>query len=598
MTTGSISPTSPQWVTQLVNYSLAAEQKPLNNLQTQRDSLTVRNAVYTDITSKITAVQDSITALVGSTYGVNNAFQAKSISIANANPDVNVANVKTSGTKAVAGVYDLNVTKLAQAHQVASARQAQSSVALGYSGTFIIGGAASRSVLGNTGANNPVSAFGTGGTIRENQKELGTGDYSVEFRQSGSTWQFRVVDSDGNAVSIDDSTDADTNMTANWQDFSNVKNSTFDTGRGMTISFADADPTEQQLFGSANIANADYTAQGASIEVLTTDTLDDIRTKISDATFADGNEVTATVVDRRLVLTAGTTGEDHAIKLFDSAYSGSDGSGVLKSLGLEVNTSGDLTDAVNDQLKVAQNAAFTINNISISRNSNTGLTDVVQGLSFDLLKEGQSTITVSKDESGLTDTVTTLLKNINDVMSYIKAKTEASKGDDDEKGNPTYTPAALGSDWSVRSLRGEIASDLLGKYTGAIGDAPAYLYQIGITLNSDGQFVLSDTTALTDALSNDFAGTQSLFSDIFDKLNTRLDRYVDGSGSILKTNKTNVESQMENIDTQISSYEKRLASRKVALTTQYTAIQAQLIEMTYQYQSFQAFSASSINQQY
>jgi flagellar hook-associated protein 2 len=406
-----------------------------------------------------------------------------------------------------------------------------------------------------------------------------------------------VVDSNGNAVSIDDAADTGTNMTANWQDFSGVKNSTFDTGRGMTITFANADPIQQQLSGNANIASAQYTAQGASIEVLTTDSLDDIRTKISQATFADGNEVSATVVDRRLVLTAANTGASHAIKLFDSSYSGSAGNGVLAALGLEVNSSGDLTDTTNDHLKAAQNAEFKINNISVSRISNTGLTDVVQGLSFDLLKAGQSTVTVAKNESNLTETVKTLLSNVNDLMSYIKAKTEATKGNDDEDGNPTYTPAALGSDWSVRSLRTDIASDLLGKFTGALGDAPAYLYQVGITLNSEGKFTLSDTTALTDALSNNFEGTQNLFSDIFDKLNTRLDKYVDGSGSILKTNKTNIESQLKNVNDQIDSYQKRLDSRKEALTTQYTAIQAQLIQMNYQYQSFQAWT-STINNSY
>ncbi|MCG3210045.1 MAG: hypothetical protein FOGNACKC_03674 [Anaerolineae bacterium] len=597
-TVSSVSPTSASWVTQLVEQTMAFERQPLQKLETRRDTLQVRSAIYNDVGTKITAARDAIEALVGTTYGLTNAFASKSVSVTNANPDVTPAKVTLNGSSAAPGTYDLVVGQLAKSHQIRTNQQAQISEALQLSGTFVIGGLAARAVAGSTGTNNPVTGFGTGASVRTGQLELGSGSYSVEFRQdSGSNWQFRIVDSSGKAVSIDDASDADSVMTSSWQDFSTVKGTTFDTGRGLTVTFANADPTQQQLFGDANIASASYSAQGASIQVSATDTLNDIRDKINKATYASGNGVQATIVDRRLVLTGASTGTAHAIKLFDSSYSGSNGNGVLYNLGIEVNNAGALTDVVNDQLRPAQNASFTINNITINRSSNTGLTDVVQGLSLDLTAEGSSTITVAKNQDKVVDNVKTMLNAVNDLVKYLKAKGQPILGDKDERGNPTYTPAPLGHDWSIRWLHQEIASDLLGKYSSAVGNSPKYLVDLGITINSQGNFELSNSQKLQDLLTSDFSGVKDLLSDVLGKLDSRLEKYVDGTGSLLSTTKSALETELKDVNDGIDRQNKLLKMREEALRTQYASIQQQLIGMTYDFQSFRSIYGS-YNQSY
>jgi flagellar hook-associated protein 2 len=592
-TLGSVSPTSAAWVDQLIQQTMAFERQPLVNLETKRDTLNIRNSIYNDITTKIETLQSSIESLVGTTYGLTNSFNTKSVSVVNDDPDVDVVNVSTSGSSAVPGTYDLTVTQLAQSHQIGSERQAHSDVALGYSGTFVIGGASARSLTFiDTGTNNPVSGFAVNAAadaVYEGETQLGTGNYYIELRQNdASEWQFRVVDENGDAVRVDNVTDAGTETTSNWQSYSSVKDSTFDTGRGLKITFADADPIEQQLFGDIDIASVGYEAQGISITVDSTDSLNDIRTAINDATFAEGNEVQATVVDNRLVLTGQRTGDTADIALSETAGT------VLQELGIL-----DAWGFVFNELRPAQNVKFNINGITgIERTKNTGLTDVVQGLSFDIKEEGSATVTVAKDDDTVVEDVKTLIDNVNDVMKYLKAKTEATVSNDDEDGNPTYTAAPLGSDWNMRWLRTEMASDLLGEYSGALGDAPSYLYQLGITLDDDGLFTLEDESALTDALSDDFGAVQDLFSDLFGTLDDRLDHYVDGTDSIISYTQDGLDSEIDDLDDRIDSYEKRLEIRQEALRTQYSAVQSMLISMTYEYQSFQAFSGSMYNQQY
>ena len=175
-------------------------------------------------------------------------------------------------------------------------------------------------------------------------------------------------------------------------------------------------------------------------------------------------------------------------------------------------------------------------------------------------------------------------------MDYIKVKTEPSKGADNADGNPTYSQAPLGSDWSIRWLRQDISNQLLGEYTGALGNNPSYLTDVGISIDSDGKFTLSDTAKLTSALNSSFSAVQDLFDNTLANLNTELDKYNTGTGAIITNTKDNLSTQLTTLNDQISSYEDRLKVKEGALRNQYAAVQSQLISMTYQFQSMQAFS--------
>ncbi len=598
MATSSVSPLSTAWVQNLVELTLSSERKPLETLQTKRDTLQVRKGIYSDIGTKIKAVQTAITAL----QGTNNVFKQKAVSVKNSSDTINVVSATTNGTSAGVGEYNLTVTKLAQSHQVSSTQQAHTDVALGWEGTFYIGGAANRSVTGNIGTGNPLSAspFGVD-DIREDEKELGTGEYSIEFRQNSGVWQFRIVDAEGKAVSIDNAADTtgDT-MTSNWQDYSAVKNTTFNTERGLTIEFDDADPTQQYLFGDANIAKVSYVAKGAEISVATTDSLVEIRSKINNGTYAEGNKVQASIVDNRLILTGVRSGANAAIQMSDKAGSTNM---VLQSLNI-LDINGALKDDA--QLGEARNADITLNNSLhiTNRTRNTGLTDLVQGLSINLLAEGSSaTITVTDNNDKIKEQVQDFVKAVNSLRSYLKEKTEAKAGDKDDKGNTTYTPAALGQDWSMRSLRQEIATNLLKVDSQATAGMPKYFSEIGITVNDDGEFEL-DSTKLETMLNSNFDGVNNLFDHLLEgdgsssdtSLYARLNRYVDGTSSVLTTTQTGLDNEIKNANEQISSYQTRLKVRETALYQQYSAIQQQMLSMTYSYQQFAA--GSSYNQQY
>ncbi len=76
---------------------------------------------------------------------------------------------------------------------------------------------------------------------------LPAGNIAVEIRDNGGTLEFRLTDSSGNPLAINDKTVSDpippavadpaTDITDAWQNFDLVDGTTFDTGRGIAITF-------------------------------------------------------------------------------------------------------------------------------------------------------------------------------------------------------------------------------------------------------------------------------------------------------------------------------------------------------------------------
>ena len=304
----------------LVNYTLAQEKQPLTRYTEQKDTITIKKAAYTDLKTKFDALQSAINQLRSS----NTSYAMKpgrSVSVSPLTSNTTVATATVSSS-ASAGTFKLSVTSLATAQEVRSTRQTYSNQALGLTGSFVIGGAAERSTsFVDTLPNNTVSSVnaGSSSTILSSQKELGSGNYFIETRNDPTGgWQFRMVDADGNAQSIQEG--ATSQFSTTWQAIP-TGGGAYDTGRGLTINFG----TNSSLYTEANKATGAsqiaYQAKGAKIDVTSSMSLIDIKSMINSGTFGSGNEIVASIVDNYLVLTNQMTGLKHTMQASDSAGS-------------------------------------------------------------------------------------------------------------------------------------------------------------------------------------------------------------------------------------------------------------------------------------
>lgn len=218
---------------QIIEATLAVEREPITRLGSQRTVLNRLVDAYNALNTRITDLTTAMGALRSSSIST---WGAKSVTVSNRSLANGTIVTASASSSANAGTYDIAVTSLARAHRAASDAQVSATTALGLEGTFVIGGGAARSVSGAVTVANTVSAFGTA-AVREGQVELGHDTYHVEIRDHNNTLQFRLVDGNGNAVSIDDAGEGGTAMTSAWQNLNLVAGTAFDTGRGLTITF-------------------------------------------------------------------------------------------------------------------------------------------------------------------------------------------------------------------------------------------------------------------------------------------------------------------------------------------------------------------------
>jgi len=277
-----------------------------------------------------------------------------------------------------------------------------------------------------------------------------------------------------------------------------------------------------------------------------------------------------------------------------------------------VNTSGtaasiDFSDFEDDGLEFgttpAVNGIFTINGdpVEITRSSNA-ITDLVPGLTINLIGTGDSTITVAKDNSALSSKISafvtafnTLDKSLKDISSY---DTTAKKG------------AALYGDSVINSLRREIRSIITS--TLGVNATTSYnrLSQVGVSFKSDGTLSL-DSTTLNTAISANFNKVASLFSGtgvstdslglhgFAYQLNTVLTSATGIDGSITNR-KSSLQSDVRRLQARAEQEQLRLADLQQMYQRQYTALDKTVASLnsmaSYLTNQFDAMSNTQKNQ--
>ncbi len=524
-----------------------SESTPLNRTQTLRDQLDVRRGVFTDVKTNFDALQSAVQALIStqSSFGLNLVSKAN-ITPVTAGTTVLTANI--TNDSAPTADYDFYVSKLAKAEGRATAAVSSPDIALNKSGTFWLGGTGTAALQTETSPGVysdfvPSSSVTAAmiNSVADGQRELGEGDYTVQVRDFNGTHQFRLVDADGNAVSIHN-TNGTSSYTADWQ---NMVDGSYDTGRGQLFTMSSE--------GSLGGTTFHYTAKGTSVLINASDTLRTIAKAINDITQPDGHDFKASIVANQLVLTSVQTGENHAMVFADGANLG-----------------------ISTLLQAAQNAQFTINGMTVSTAGNTGLTNIVDGATIDLAAdaEGKSAhLGIDADADKAAGLVNTMVAKFNTTLSHLKEKLASTSKTDGDK--TTYTRGPLTGDTTFSSLR----IDLLYRMNRAQSNSGTYkrLEEIGISFD-DNMKLTFDSDKFSDALKNHTADTTALLDAAMGGINNVLSNYTGSSGYITQS-LSSIDNLGKTYDQRIESYNASLTMRKQALYKQYLDYQNQLADL-------------------
>ena len=212
-------------------------------------------------------------------------------------------------------------------------------------------------------------------------------------------------------------------------------------------------------------------------------TLQGVRDAINNAKAGVQASIVNDGTAYRLVLTADKTGAANTITVTNGL------------------AAGDLKDALDGmtQARAAQNAAFTVNGVAISSDTNS-VGSAISGVTLTVAKEGSTKVTVSRDTAQAQGTVQAFVKAFNDLQSTVKSLTGYDAS--------TKKAGVLNGDSGATSLLTGIRSMLGEAVTGA--GSLRQLTDIGVSFQKDGTLSL-DSAKLTEALKSSPTDVAALF---------------------------------------------------------------------------------------
>jgi flagellar hook-associated protein 2 len=249
----------------------------------------------------------------------------------------------------------------------------------------------------------------------------------------------------------------------------------------------------------------------------------------------------------------------------------------------------------------AVTGSLKINGTTVNRSSNT-ITDLIPGLTINLVSAGDSTITVAQDNSALSSKISAFVtafnaldKSLKDISSY---DATAKKG------------ATLYGDSTINSLRREIRSIITSTLGVDSTTSHNRLSQVGVSFKSDGTLSL-DSTTLNTAISANFNKVASLFSGTGDstdsstlqgfayQLNTLLTTAT-GIDGLITNRKSSLQSEIRRLQARADQEQLRLADLQQMYQRQYTALDKTVASLnsmaSYLTNQFDAMSNAQNNQ--
>lgn len=191
------------------------------------------------------------------------------------------------------------------------------------------------------------------------------------------------------------------------------------------------------------------------------------------------------------------------------------------------------------------NAIFKVNGVEYQRQSNTGITDVISGVTLNFKKAGEVSIGVQKDLDPVKENIISLINGFNDLVEEINGS-DSSGGTDtanEDEDNP------LSDSFEVKRLLSSMKTLLSTSVT--TDSEYISLVDLGLEINQDGSVTL-DETALEEAIASDPEAVQSLF--IGDE-----DSGITGLGDIINDGLTNMLSSQGLVSTEIDAAETRIS---------------------------------------
>lgn len=560
----------------LIQQYMALERRPILDLQNQISSLNTKIGIYNDLKSQLKALQSAAKDLADTT----NSSIYNAVKVTSSDTD---ALTVTASSGAAQGQYIFRIRQLATATQVKSTAELNT-----HSSTI----STEQVVAGSEGIDTSKSWEEAG---FENTTDILTGRIEIN-NESFTLSDYETVDDFMDAVNNNASANANiyydnekdkfviektTGGDLRLEEFSGNRffdevNITIPPGGKISTNATglQSDAYLYQINFDDGVSQSDsgsFKINNVTIEWdADTDTLDSLISKINSSDAG----VTAYYDDSidKLVMTSDTPGNE-PIQMSDETGTLLDDTlkieNATQTLGQEAKFTINSTDSA-DEITKSSNT-FTINGLTFTLNKVTVAND-----SYTDADTTSVTVDSTKDQTALEGEINTFLTSYNSFVDYMKEKTRVDV--------TTYYRGALAGDTLFSGMKSSVLGILLGEVSGIESDKPSYLSEIGITVDDNLHASISDSSALSDWLSQDPSAVENLFnstSGVATRMVELLEPYTENYG-IVDDQKDNIGDQIELMEKRIASLEVRMERREAYYRQQFSALQNSLTMVNYQ----------------
>lgn len=551
---------------------MAVETQKLTRLSKQQDTYKARKDAVNDVNNRLSNLLAKIEPVLGT--GSANLFSKATAT--SSNTSLLTATALSTATPAT---YDVRVRNLAVAESVISATGASV-------GSF------TASVAGSN-LNPLVSPITAATTLASLNGGAGVADLSsglvLRHGKDSATIDLSAATTVGDVLNAVNASGLGVTAAINGAgDGIDITSGT--TNRALAVE-ENGGTTASNLgiFGSSHVLQVKTAADASPFKVYLDGARDgnagslsltDIRDSIN---AVSGRTFASSLVDGRLVVASNTVGTANALQFTDNAAAG----GVLEQLGILVANPGDSStvsnlfsgnNALGGYLQSAADAVFSVNGVEVTRSKNTGITDVIDDVTLNLVapsKPGTTwptdyeslTLTVKKDTASIANALNEFVGQMNSVMDFINDQTNVDPEGDD---------GVLAGDSVIRNLGSSIFSAMTA-LNPDVGQAYRSIFELK---DSSGAYVFEISSGGNGQISFNRSALESLLEEDPDAVAEvfRYDTNADGAwdGGVIKSLKDLVSSYNSTsgiLQDQISIYQDQIED----LDDVYLAMQERLM---------------------
>jgi flagellar hook-associated protein 2 len=554
----------------------AADEIPINSLESQSATLTSETDAYHFISSSLTNLKTKLTAL-------NDPSLYKSKTAASSTSTVATATV--DDTSAVSGSYTVNITQVATNSALQSGTSTNGKITAVPSGSTTISSISGMSVSNKTFTINGATITLTGSETLDDGNSTSTSSVIGKINNSSagvtatydsSTGKFSLTSNTNSTIVL--GSGADTSNFLTQAQLFNTGSTTVTSTVGVGRLSSTATLSSAGLSTTPTAGN--FTINGVSVTYSSTDTLTSLISKINASSA--GVVATYDNYTDRLTLTSSSRGAQ-SITVADGT------SNIGTALRL---TSSDSTSTI------GKTTLFTVGSDSTVRTSNDdSLTEAetgIKGLTITALATGSTTLNVTPDTDKIATAINDFVSQYNSTQNLISSYT---KIDTSSSSTSSDVTAGLLAGASTVSF---LPSDLRSVFNVVVStnSSVKMLSDLGIDTNSSDNTVTSvDSTKLKNALTNHLQDVVDLFTTygkgIVSKLGDKIDSYNSSLNGSITLREQNITQQQKTLADQIKQMQARVDSEIERMRSAFATMESAYNQSSSTLTSLQNLKTSS-----